>query len=116
MPATAMRVCQIVPSLEARHGGPSQSVRALANHLVSDGAGVELLTTRERDEWVAPAPGDRATIHAFPRVFPRVIARSPDLEQHLRNASFQCVHHHSVWLRTLAYSSAAAQARQCPLV
>ena len=26
-----MRVCHIVPSLEERHGGPSKSVRALAN-------------------------------------------------------------------------------------
>ena len=28
-----MKICHIVPSLEDRHGGPSKSVRALANQL-----------------------------------------------------------------------------------
>jgi len=111
-----MRLCQIVPSLAAQHGGPSQSVRALANHLVSDGTAVELLTTREADELVSPAADDRATIHAFPRVFPRLLARSPGLDRHLRNAAPDCVHHHSIWLRTLAYAADAARTRDCPLV
>ena len=42
-----MKLCYIVPSLEDRHGGPSKSVRALANSLATLGETVELLTTVE---------------------------------------------------------------------
>lgn len=111
-----MRLCQIVPSLETRHGGPSQSVRALANHLAQAGDDVELLTTREPGDVAAAGPEDRATLRFFPRIFPRTVARSPELRAHLDRADFDCVHHHSLWLRTLAYATAAARRRQVPLV
>jgi len=111
-----MRVCQIVPSLETRHGGPSQSVRALANHLALAGDEVELLATREPGDTAAPAPGDTATVRVFPRVPPRSVAHSPGLRDHLRRSPFDCIHHHSLWLRPLAYAATAAQRLACPLV
>ncbi|NBR09313.1 MAG: glycosyl transferase group 1, partial [Opitutaceae bacterium] len=40
-----MKICHLVPSLEERHGGPSKSVRALANAQADVSTAVELLTT-----------------------------------------------------------------------
>ncbi len=108
-----MRVAQIVPSLEDRHGGPSKSVRALANALARSGEPVELLTTA-----VTPPPlsGDDARVHVFPRVAPQWLCRSPALAGHLAAQDYDCVHHHSLWLLTLRYSCAAARRTGAPLV
>jgi glycosyltransferase involved in cell wall biosynthesis len=111
-----MNLCHIVPSLETRHGGPSQSVRAVANHLALAGHRVELLATQEPGDTAAPAPDDRAAIRLFPRIPPRAIARSPQLCAHLAATPFDCIHHHSLWLRTLAYARATARRRTVPLV
>jgi len=111
-----MRVCHIVPSLEDRHGGPSRSVRALANHLAKLGESVELLATVEAGAPVTLDGGNAATIRLFPRVAPRWLSRSPGLRTHLRRAEFDCVHHHSLWLLTLRYAHEAAQRRHVPLV
>lgn len=111
-----MKLCHIVPSLEDRHGGPSKSVRALANSLASLGESVELLTTAEAGAPVTLDGRDAATIRMFPRVMPRWLARSPELHAHLRSAGFDCVHHHSLWLRPLHYAHAAARHGQVPLV
>lgn len=111
-----MKIACIVPSLEVRHGGPSQSVRALANHLALAGDEVELLATQEPGDTAAPAAGDRAVIRLFPRIPPRSISRSPQLRDHLLGTAFDCFHHHSLWLRPLAYAAAAARSQHRPLV
>jgi len=111
-----MRVAQIVPSLEDRHGGPSKSVRALANSLAAFGESVELLATVEAGEALAPSAGDAAAIRLFSRVVPRWLARAPELRTHLRHAEFDVVHHHSLWLLTLRYAHEAARRRRVPLV
>ncbi|MBI2497081.1 MAG: glycosyltransferase, partial [Opitutae bacterium] len=111
-----MRLCHIVPSLEDRHGGPSKSVRALANSLAALGESVELLATAEA-RWPAMLAGrDAAVIRLFPRIAPRWLSRSPELRAHLRQAEFDCVHHHSLWLLTLRYAREAARRRDVPLV
>ena len=53
-----MKLCHIVPSLAERHGGPSKSVRALANHAVEAGAEVELLATEVPGDVFTPAEDD----------------------------------------------------------
>jgi len=111
-----MRVCHIVPSLEERHGGPSKSVRALANQLVAGGDEVQLLATEETVGSFMAAPGDRAAIRVFPRLAPRWLCRSPALRTHLLATPFDCVHHHSLWLLTLRYAAEAARRHQVPLV
>ncbi len=111
-----MRVSLIVPSLETRHGGPSQSVRALANHLALNGDEVELLATQEPGDTAAPTAADRAAIRLFPRIAPCSISRSPQLRDHLFRSAFDCVHHHSLWLRPLAYAATAARRQNRPLV
>ena len=116
MPSPVIRVAHIVPSLEARHGGPSQSVRALANHLADAGDQVDLLTTFAPGDSAMQSAGDRATIRAFPRTAPRFLCPSPALRDHVLGASFDCVHHHSLWLRTLAYAASAARRQGRPLV
>ncbi|MES1194986.1 MAG: glycosyltransferase, partial [Opitutus sp.] len=110
-----MRVCHIVPSLEERHGGPSKSVRALANAEAALGAQVELLATLEPGQTVA-AGADRATVRTFPRVTPRWLSRSPELRRHLQATPADVVHHHSLWLLTLRYAAEAARRRDVPLV
>jgi glycosyltransferase involved in cell wall biosynthesis len=111
-----MRVCHIVPSLEERHGGPSKSVRALANAAATLGARVELLATLEHGQDMAPVGANAASVRVFPRIAPRWLCRSPELRQHLRGAAFDVVHNHSLWLLTLRYACEAAHRQAAPLV
>lgn len=111
-----MHLCHIVPSLEERHGGPSKSVRALANHLAGPAATVELLATEEAPGSFTPSADDRAAIRTFPRVAPRWLSRSPALRQHLLTTPADCLHYHSLWLLPLRYATEAARKRGVPLV
>ncbi len=111
-----MRIVHIVPSLEDRHGGPSKSVRALANALAALGDQVELLATVESGQPVALEGRDPAAIRLFPRVAPRWLSRSPELRRHLLAANADCLHHHSLWLLPLHYAHEAAARRNLPLV
>ncbi|MFZ5495222.1 MAG: glycosyltransferase [Verrucomicrobiota bacterium] len=111
-----MHLCHVVPSLEERHGGPSKSVRALADHLAAPGCAVELLATEEHSGRLATAAGDRAQLRVFPRLAPRWLCRSPQLRQHLCATGFTCIHHHSLWLLTLRYADEAARRHGAPLV
>ena len=111
-----MRIAHIVPSLEERHGGPSKSVRALANHLVGPGHEIDLLATDENAVTFSPASTDQTQIRVFPRVAPRWLSRSPALRQHLRQTPYDCVHNHSLWLLPLRYAAEAARVHAAPLV
>ena len=111
-----MKLVHIVPSLETRHGGPSQSVRRLANHLAEACDTVELLATAEPGDTAAPSPADRATIRIFPRITPRSLSRSPELHRHLLATPFDCIHQHSLWLLPLRYAAEAARRQESPLV
>ncbi|MBL9215495.1 MAG: glycosyltransferase [Opitutaceae bacterium] len=111
-----MNLVHVVPSLEERHGGPSKSVRLLANHLARLGERVDLLATAEPGAAPPAAGADDASVRVFPRVAPRWLARSPALRRHLAEQPYDCVHHHSLWLLTLRYARAAARRREAPLV
>src|SRR4051812_876801 len=111
-----MKIAHIVPSLEERHGGPSKSVRALANALARSGESVTLLSTRETGRPMEDSDGDDARISIFPRVIPRRLCRSPELRQHLEKEPYDCLHHHALWLLTLRYAHAAAQKSHVPLI
>ncbi len=91
-------------------------MRRLANQLAQAGDDVELLATAEPGDTAAATGADRARIAIFPRVTPRWAARSPALRQHLQAVSFDCVHHHSLWLRTLGYATDATRRKERPLV
>lgn len=112
----SLRVCHIVPSLEDRHGGPSRSVRKLAAAMHAAGAAVELLTTREPGQPMAPATPEDAPVHVFPRTRPLSLCRSPDLRAQLADQPADCLHHHSLWLLTLRYAAHASRQRDIPLV
>jgi len=111
-----MRVCHIVPSLEDRHGGPSKSVRALANAQAGLGAPVELLATVESGQPVTLDGLDRAALRLFPRLAPRWLSRSPALRRHLLAGDAECVHNHSLWLLPLHYAHETAHRHDVPLV
>jgi len=109
-----VKSCQIVPSLEARHGGPSKSVLNLASALARGGAQAELLATD-------PGPGWHRNeglleIRAFHRDWPGSVCRSAGLRSYLRTAEADIVHHHSIWLRTLHYAHRASRRLGAPLV
>lgn len=110
-----MRVCHIVPSLEDRHGGPSKSVRALANHLVRPDVAVDLLSTLGDGQ--PPAAGvDQSALLTFPRESPRWLCRSSGLKRHLATTDYDLVHNHALWLLPLRYAAAAARRTRAPLV
>lgn len=109
-----MKICQIVPSLEEQHGGPSRSVHDLSAALAAIGHEVELLAT---------VPGRGMTrsfgglaVRIYPRNWPRRICRSAGLKARLREGEAELIHHHALWLRTLHYAHRTAVRRKVPLV
>lgn len=111
-----MRIAHIVPSLEERHGGPSKSVRALANHLVDADHQVDLLATDEHAADFPPDVSGRARLQVLPRVAPRWLSRSPQLRAHLLKTPYDCIHNHALWLLPLRYAAEAARRHDAPLV
>ncbi|MDD3180135.1 MAG: glycosyltransferase [Opitutaceae bacterium] len=111
-----MRFCHIVPSLADRHGGPSKSVRALANAQASIGEAVDLLTSIEPGTDIPSPEGNLALIRTFPRIAPRWLCRAPALNRHLAASAYDCVHNHALWLLTLHYAHIATQSKRVPLV
>lgn len=104
---TAMRIAQIVPSLEARYGGPSRSVLALSGALARSGHDVELLATN-------PDAGEERLdgplrIRIFRRDWPQGVCPSAGLRTALYAGSAEIIHHHSIWLRTLHYAHRQAR-------
>jgi glycosyltransferase involved in cell wall biosynthesis len=110
-----MRICQIVPSLEEKHGGPSKSVRRLAAALARLGHEVDLLTTYP-GKGVEAAVDGRLRVLQFRRDFPVFLCTSADLREHLDRHAYDCLHHHALWLRTLHYARLAGRTTGSPLV
>ncbi|AOS45731.1 GDP-mannose:cellobiosyl-diphosphopolyprenol alpha-mannosyltransferase [Lacunisphaera limnophila] len=111
-----MRFCHIVPSLEERHGGPSKSVRAIADAQAALGADVDLLATQPPPATPGPVvPGTARNLN-FARQWPRQLYRSSGLRDHLRTTPYACVHSHACWILTVRYALAAAEAHRVPLV
>jgi glycosyltransferase involved in cell wall biosynthesis len=111
-----MRLCHIVPSLEERHGGPSKSVRALAQAQSSQGAAVDLLFTHGGGPAASPVDCVPLPCLGFARQFPARIYRSPALRAHLLATPYACVHSHALWVRTVHYAAEAARRHRVPLV
>lgn len=111
-----MRVCHIVPSIEERHGGPSKSVRALAEAQAKQEETVDLLTTVEPGQPGPDLSVGAARLSVFPRQTPLRFCRSAGLRRHLLAQPLDCVHHHALWLLPLHYAHEAAHRRGIPLV
>ncbi|HWA07880.1 MAG TPA: glycosyltransferase [Opitutaceae bacterium] len=109
-----MHIAQIVPSLEARHGGPSVSVPALASSLAHLGHSVSLLSTGARPDHVDDDP--RLIVRTFPRNRPASICPSPGLRKYLHHFTGDVIHSHGLWLRTLHYAHRETQRRKIPHV
>ena len=110
-----MRIAQIVPSLEEQRGGPSKSVRRLAAALAALGHEVDLLATLPGGV-AAPAREDGVRVLQFRRDRPGFLCPSAALRDHLRHQGYDCVHHHSLWLRTLHYAHEAGRGAGAGLV
>lgn len=110
-----MRVAHIIPSLEDRHGGPSKSVRALANAMAAAGHATELLTTLEPGRGMT-AEEDLADLHIFPREHPRWLCPSRGLRHRLMAEPFDLLHNHALWLLPLRNAAEAARRHGVPLV
>jgi glycosyltransferase involved in cell wall biosynthesis len=110
-----MKIAQIISSLDARHGGPSRSVRGLAAGLAALGHQVELLTTAIGPQLVdQPAVG--LSVHHFSRERPAGLAVSAPLHRHLRTTGYDVIHAHALWQRPLHYAAQAARRQERPLV
>ncbi len=97
-----MKITHIIPSLEARHGGPSSSVPALAAACARSGHEVDLLAT-------VPGLGmsdteGSLTTSTFTRGWPGKFCPSAGLREALIRSDSEIIHHHSLWLRTLHYA------------
>jgi glycosyltransferase involved in cell wall biosynthesis len=106
--------CQIVPSIEVRHGGPSKSVLGLATAIAANGNEVELLTTEPGAGW--EKRDGKLSIRAFHRNWPATVCASASLRKYLQAAKADVVHHHSIWLRTLHYAHRASLRNKSLLV
>lgn len=109
-----MRLCHIVPSLEAQYGGTSVSVPRLAAALAEMGHQVDLFATE-------PGRGgfrSEGNLHSetFPRDWPQRICPSAGLRTRLERSDAEIIHHHSLWLRTLHYAHRRARASGAKLV
>lgn len=109
-----MRLCQIVPSLEERHGGPSRSVYALSDALARQGNDVHLLTTSAGE--LHPRTDGALQVHEFRREWPTALCPSSGLRNQLSRLDVDLVHHHSLWLRTLDYARRRSRTARVPLV
>lgn len=110
-----MHLCHVVPSLEDRHGGPSKSVRALANAMAATET-TDLLTTLEPGQQMLAPGEDAAAIHVYERQAPRWLCASAGLQRRLATSSYDVVHAHALWLLTLRYARDAARTHGVPLV
>lgn len=112
-----MKLCHIVPSLAAEHGGPSRSVRALCSALAAEGHTVDLFTTAVD---LAPPDevdvGGRLRIRTFQRDWPARLCPSSGLRRAVAASDATLIHHHALWLRTLHYAAARARRSRLPLV
>ncbi|MGA2270704.1 MAG: glycosyltransferase [Bryobacteraceae bacterium] len=104
-----MRIAQIVPSLEEKRGGPSKSVLRLAAALSRLGHEVDLLATQPGNEAAIREDG-RLRVRQFRRDRPEFLCASSDLREHLRTHTYDYLHHHALWLRTLHYTCQAGRA------
>lgn len=109
-----MKICQIVPSLEAIQGGPSRSVRALSAALARAGHEVELLSTSpDRAEDYQEGA---LRVRVFHRDWPQRFCPSAGLREALRANHGEIIHHHSLWLRTVHYAHQQAKNTGAKLV
>lgn len=111
-----MKLAHIVPSLEERHGGPTKSVRSLADAAAALGTETDLLSTLAPGHTAAVAPSGAARRHVFPRERPQWLCPSTGLRAQIATGGYTHLHSHGLWLRTLHYAHEVAVAQQIPLV
>jgi glycosyltransferase involved in cell wall biosynthesis len=109
-----MELVQIVPSLEARHGGPSVSVPTLSAGLASLGHQVTLLSTGPEPSREQRAKGLEVRISLRGR--PESLCPSAGLRRELGRLQPGVIHSHGLWLRPLHYAHQRARALGVPLV
>jgi glycosyltransferase involved in cell wall biosynthesis len=112
-PDIRMKLSVIVPSLAPEHGGPSRSAKAVAAATARIGHEVELLALGKPGE---RRDGSGLTVRTFEAGWPARLSRSSGLKDHCRTLAPDVVHHHSLWLRTLAYAHDVARRTGAPLV
>ena len=98
-----MKLCEIVPSLEEKYGGPSKSIYALSAALARAGHNVDLLATQPDRAGDDRIDGS-LRVRIFRRDRPELLCPSAGLRAALADSEVQVVHHHSLWLRTVHYA------------
>jgi glycosyltransferase involved in cell wall biosynthesis len=109
-----MTLAHIVASLEARHGGPSRSVRQLAAATARCGHSVQLLTSGPT---AAPDEIEGALrIRTWRRAWPAALCPAPAMAAALDAMPLDVVHEHGLWLRPLHYAHRKTVRDGIPLV
>ena len=117
-----MRILQVVPSLAASDGGPSEVAFRLSENLVNAGASVDLAFTRARDEeteYLASAGrlrSDRFHEHSFPRLTNGSTKYSRAFGSWVRAncRNFDVVHVHAVFSYPSIAAAKAARSASVP--
>jgi glycosyltransferase involved in cell wall biosynthesis len=108
-----MLVAHVIASLDPRHGGPSRSVRALAEAQASAGHDVEIIAGGDAR---AEQRVGRLTLTTLPLAWPRRLGGMGGLVAQLGSRRPDIVHEHGVWLRNLDQSRRGAVLAGAPLV
>lgn len=104
-----MKICEVVPSLEVQHGGPTRSVYGLSMALAHQGQDVTLLATDPRE--TGQRNDGPLRIAVFARQSPQRLCPSAGLRDALAAGGADVIHHHALWLRTLHYAHRATRGR-----
>lgn len=108
-----MLVAHVIASLDPRHGGPSRSVRALAEAQAAAGHEIDLIAGGERP---GRETAGRLTVTTLPFTWPTRLGGLRGLVGHLAGLRPAVVHEHGVWLRNLGQAHRGARVVGAPLV
>ena len=113
-----MKILHVIPSLDARDGGPATAIRGMTGALADRGARITVATTVGRDEVVTTDARPGVTVEYFHRTVPGSWKYSRALGRWLARtaAGFDVVHVHALFSYATIPACRHASAHGVPLV
>ena len=111
-----MRILHTITGIAPNDGGPARSVPSLSEALGNLGLNSRIGTTFQNQSQNTESYAHSDTINRFPRAWPRVVGRSPQLAKFVADEAVDLIHHHGLWHRTLHYAWKKCKDDHIPLV